>query len=56
MEDDEKAVQELQGRVKLFDPVKGFGFILSDETGSDVLLHANPRCKSGQTLAILQTR
>ncbi len=49
MEDDEKAVQELQGRVKWFDPVKGFGFILSDETGSDVLLHANVLRNFGQS-------
>lgn len=50
MEDqDEKAVQVLYGRVKWFDPVKGFGFILSEETGSDVLLHANVLRNFGQS-------
>jgi len=45
----EKAVQVLHGQVKWFDPVKGFGFILSDETGSDVLLHANVLRNFGQS-------
>lgn len=50
MEDEvEKAMQVLHGRVKWFDPVKGFGFILSDETGSDVLLHANVLRNFGQS-------
>lgn len=43
------ALQVLQGRVKWFDPVKGFGFILSDETGTDVLLHANVLRNFGQS-------
>jgi CspA family cold shock protein len=29
------------GRVKWFDPAKGYGFILNEEGGSDILLHAN---------------
>jgi cold shock protein len=49
MEEEEKAVQLLHGRVKWFDPVKGFGFILSEETGSDVLLHANVLRNFGQS-------
>lgn len=49
MEEDEKPVEVLHGRVKWFDPVKGFGFILSEETGSDVLLHANVLRNFGQS-------
>lgn len=49
MEDEENAMQILHGRVKWFDPVKGFGFILSEETGSDVLLHANVLRNFGQS-------
>lgn len=50
MEDeDDKAMLVLHGRVKWFDPVKGFGFILSEETGSDVLLHANVLRNFGQS-------
>lgn len=49
MEEEEKAVQVLHGRVKWFDPVKGFGFILSEETGSDILLHANVLRNFGQS-------
>jgi CspA family cold shock protein len=50
MEDEEEVVmQELHGRVKWFDPVKGFGFILSEEAGSDVLLHANVLRNFGQS-------
>ena len=31
----------LTGTIKWFDPVKGFGFIVSDEIDMDILLHAN---------------
>jgi cold shock protein len=48
MEDEDKAVQVLQGHVKWFDPVKGFGFIVSDDAGADVLLHANVLRNFGQ--------
>jgi cold shock protein len=37
------------GRVKWFDPVKGFGFIVSDDGGADVLLHANVLRNYGQS-------
>ena len=36
------------GRVKWFDPSKGFGFILVDGGGPDVLLHANVLRNFGQ--------
>lgn len=49
MEDEEMAVQVVHGRVKWFDPVKGFGFILSEETGTDVLLHSNVLRNFGQS-------
>ncbi len=39
----------IRGRVKWFDPVKGFGFVLSDEGGSDILLHANVLRNFGQS-------
>ena len=31
----------VDGTVKWFDPAKGFGFIVADETNGDILLHAN---------------
>lgn len=37
------------GRVKWFDPVKGFGFIVADQGGPDVLLHANVLRNYGQS-------
>lgn len=49
MEDEDKAILTLQGRVKWFDPGKGFGFILADEGGSDILLHANVLRNFGQS-------
>ncbi len=49
MTDDVNALQKITGRVKWFDPAKGFGFILSDEGGADVLLHANVLRNYGQS-------
>lgn len=40
--------ERIEGRVKWFDPVKGFGFILSNEEGPDILLHANVLRNFGQ--------
>lgn len=50
MEDVNKAPERerVQGRVKWFDPVKGFGFIVAEEGGSDILLHANVLRNFGQ--------
>lgn len=33
--------QKVQGTVKWFDPSKGFGFIVAEDDGPDILLHAN---------------
>jgi CspA family cold shock protein len=39
----------VEGRVKWFDPVKGFGFIVADGEASDILLHANILRNFGQS-------
>ncbi len=31
----------VRGKVKWFDAAKGYGFILADDGGPDILLHAN---------------
>ena len=49
MTEEDKAMQVLQGRVKWFDPAKGFGFIVSDTTNADILLHANVLRNFGQS-------
>ena len=49
MEDNNDTLQVLQGQVKWFDPVKGFGFIVADGAGSDILLHANVLRNFGQS-------
>ena len=36
------------GRVKWFDAAKGFGFVVADEGGPDILLHANVLRNFGQ--------
>ena len=41
--------QEVNGRVKWFDPVKGFGFVVSDDGGPDILLHVNVLRNFGQS-------
>ena len=50
MHDDSQAQdrERVQGRVKWFDPVKGFGFIVADSGGGDILLHANVLRNFGQ--------
>lgn len=39
----------VSGVVKWFDPLKGFGFILSDAGGADILLHVNVLRNFGQS-------
>lgn len=41
-------LQEVQGRVKWFDPSKGFGFIVVEGAPTDILLHANVLRNFGQ--------
>ncbi len=49
MTEEDKAMLVVQGRVKWFDPAKGFGFIVSESTTSDILLHANVLRNFGQS-------
>lgn len=49
MTEEDKAVQVVQGRVKWFDPAKGFGFIVSESTEADILIHANVLRNFGQS-------
>ena len=39
----------LHGTVKWFDPAKGFGFVVADRGGPDILLHANVLRNFGQS-------
>lgn len=41
--------RRVKGRVKWFDPVKGFGFVIADAGGPDILLHANVLRNFGQS-------
>lgn len=45
---DESVVTEVSGSIKWFDPARGFGFIISDEAGPDILLHTNVLRNFGQ--------
>ncbi|QGX98113.1 cold shock domain-containing protein [Roseovarius faecimaris] len=49
MTQNDTATRRVHGRVKWFDPVKGFGFVISDEGGPDILLHANVLRNFGQS-------
>ncbi len=40
---------EVSGTVKFFDPVKGFGFVVPDEDGPEVFVHASVLFRSGMT-------
>ncbi|WP_212524650.1 cold shock domain-containing protein [Actibacterium sp. MT2.3-13A] len=39
----------VNGRVKWFDPAKGFGFVVAEDGGADILLHANVLRNFGQS-------
>lgn len=41
--------ESVQGLVKWFDPTKGFGFVIPDQGGADILLHANVLRNFGQS-------
>lgn len=41
--------RQVVGHVKWFDPSKGFGFVVADEGGPDILLHANVLRNFGQS-------
>lgn len=51
---DEKSTMGLlvRGRIKWFDPTKGFGFLADAEGGTDVLLHGNVLRSFGQSSII----
>ena len=49
MSDAEKDGTRVVGTVKWFDPTKGFGFVVADEGGPDILLHANVLRNFGQS-------
>jgi len=44
----ERGLPRVRGSVKWFDPGKGFGFIVSDSGGPDILLHVNALRNFGQ--------
>ncbi len=46
---DRDQTRRIRGQVKWFDPVKGFGFVVADEGGPDILLHANVLRNFGQS-------
>ncbi len=45
---DSEGRQRVTGHVKWFDPSKGFGFVIADQGGPDILLHANVLRNFGQ--------
>ena len=49
MEQVEQQPRRVEGRVKGFDPLKGFGFVVADVGGPDILLHSNVLRNYGQS-------
>lgn len=45
----DECVMRVVGRVKWFDSAKGFGFVVADNGGPDILLHANVLRNYGQS-------
>jgi len=54
--EDLTSLHHVQGRVKWFDPIKGFGFVVSDDGGDDILLHVNVLRNFGQSSVAEGTR
>ncbi|MGR3549228.1 cold-shock protein [Pseudooceanicola sp.] len=49
METNENEARRIEGVVKWFDPGRGFGFVVSESGGPDILLHANVLRNFGQS-------
>ncbi|MEM1351411.1 MAG: cold shock domain-containing protein [Pseudomonadota bacterium] len=49
MTENRKIEEPVVGIVKWFDPVKGFGFVVADSGGPDILLHVNVLRNFGQS-------
>jgi len=45
----ERGLPRIRGHIKWFDPTKGFGFIVAEEGGPDILLHVNALRNFGQS-------
>lgn len=45
----ERGLPRIRGSVKWFDPAKGFGFIVAESGGPDILLHVNALRNFGQS-------
>ena len=45
----ERGLPRVRGSVKWFDPTKGFGFIVAESGGPDILLHVNALRNFGQS-------
>ncbi|MCE8535866.1 cold shock domain-containing protein [Ruegeria pomeroyi] len=49
MAEELSSAYKVRGRVKWFDPAKGYGFVVADEGGPDILLHVNVLRNFGQS-------
>ncbi|MFT4960902.1 MAG: CspA family cold shock protein [Paracoccaceae bacterium] len=56
MAEDLNSMYHVCGQVKWFDPTKGFGFVVADEGGPDILLHVNVLRNFGQNSVADGTR
>ena len=46
---DDMSLKQVDGQVKWFDPAKGYGFVVSEDGGPDILLHVNVLRNFGQS-------
>lgn len=49
MAEDLSSMSQVTGQVKWFDPTKGYGFVVADQGGPDILLHMNVLRNFGQS-------
>lgn len=48
----DSGIAQVSGRIKWFDPDKGFGFIVPDDSGKDILLHVTTLLASGHNKSL----
>ena len=50
---DPELLEDIEGEIKWFNPLKGFGFVYPDDGGRDIFLHASVLRAAGYGIRVL---